>query len=91
MGGLCKLWRTQVVWKIGDKKLEFGFPSKKEDGICNQIGFKNAQRKIKGLACKHLGKEVADTSSQRRLTTSEFCVIFIQNAQSQHGVWQAEG
>lgn len=35
MGGLCELWRMQVVWKIGDKLMVFRFPTKKEDGICN--------------------------------------------------------
>lgn len=42
MGGLGELWRSQVVRKIGDKKIEFGFPAKKENGISNWIGFKNA-------------------------------------------------
>jgi hypothetical protein len=33
MGGLSELRRTQVVWKIGAKKMEFRFPTKKEDSI----------------------------------------------------------
>ena len=40
----------------------------------------------------YAGQEATDTSSQRGLATSKFCVInFIQNAESQHGVWQEKG
>lgn len=37
-------------------------------------------------------KENHSPDSQRGLTTSKFCAVsFIQNADSQHGVWQEKG
>lgn len=63
LGGLCEPWRTYVVLEIGNKQMEFRFPTRKKMGSATEEASRKPRGRLKGWRCEHLEKETTDLTA----------------------------